>query len=181
MRTNLQPHPQLDGVFLLEVEQAERINPALITQFHKARDADDSRQTHHFHGRFENTYVQRSRVPALQAVLDTAHSHAGNLLGHTDLKSGFWFNEMGPGHRTSLHSHEESDELLSAVYYIAVPADSGDLILHGDEGIVRIQPRPGLMVLFDPSLPHEVTTNESTSTRLSVAMNFGPAQDSGAD
>lgn len=181
MSASPQPHPQSDEVFLVEIDRSDRINPSLIAQYHKARNADDSRQTHHFHGRFENTYVQRSRVPALQVILDTAYRHAGSLLGRTDLKSGFWFNEMGPGHRTSLHSHEEYDELLSAVYYIEVPPDSGDLLLHGDDAVIRIEPRPGLMVLFDPGLPHEVTINQSDSTRLSVAMNFGPAQDIEAD
>lgn len=176
MSTSPRPHPQLDKVFLVDIDQADHINPDLINQYEKARDADDSRQTHHFHGRFENTYVQRSRVPALQYILDAAQRHAENLLGREDLKSGFWFNEMAPGHRTSLHAHEEYDELLSAVYYIKVPPDSGDLLLHGDEAVIRIRPRPGLLVLFDPSLPHEVSTNQSDATRLSVAMNFGPAE-----
>lgn len=175
MPASLQPHLRLEGVFLAEIDQAERLNPRLLTQYLQARDADDSHQTHHFHGRFENSYVPLARVPALHGVLDAAHRHAQQLLGRKDLKSGFWFNEMGPGHRTSLHAHEEDDELLSAVYYIDVPADSGDLLLHGDEEIIRIEPRPGLMVLFDPGLPHEVSTNHSGATRLSVAMNFGPA------
>ena len=37
---------------------------------------------------------------------------------------------MDAGQRTTLHHHDENDELLSAVYYIRVPENSGNLILH---------------------------------------------------
>lgn len=177
MSTSLLKHPTLAGVFLSDIGLPAQTNARLTEQFHQARDAGEIRQTHHFHGRFENTYIPASQVPALAAILAVAHDHATRILGRHDLKSGFWFNEMGPGHRTSLHSHEESDELLSAVYYIEVPEASGNLLLHGDTGIVSIEPRAGLMVLFDPGLPHEVEVNRSDATRLSVAMNFGPAEE----
>ena len=81
---------------------------------------------------------------------------------------------MQPGQRTSLHSHEELDECLSAVYYVTCPDDSGRLILHDDEAKIVIDPRPGLLVLFPPDLPHEVEENRGRGTRLSVAFNFGP-------
>ena len=81
---------------------------------------------------------------------------------------------MQPGQRPSLHSHEELDERLSAVYYVTCADDSGRLILHDDEAQILVTPRPGLLVFFPPDLPHEVEENRSDQTRLSVAFNFGP-------
>jgi hypothetical protein len=54
------------------------------------------------------------------------------------------------------------------------PADSGRLVLHDDEAVITVTPRPGLLVLFPPDLPHEVEEHRGQGTRLSVAFNFGP-------
>lgn len=166
-----------EAVQLLRIEDAEALNRQIRQQFEAARQAPSSHQTHHFHGRFENSYVDRKLVPALEPVFYQALAQARALLGRNELKFGFWFNEMEPGQLTSLHAHEELDELLSAVYYVTVPADSGRLVLHLDDGIRHIEPEAGMMVFFPPDLPHEVEVNRSKETRLSVAMNFGPRHD----
>ncbi len=92
------------------------------------------------------------------------------------LRAGFWFNAMEAGQQTALHHHDENDELLSAVYYIRVPENSGDLILHDDDRRVCIQPQEGKLVMFAPHVLHEVTVNYSSELRLSVGMNIGPAE-----
>ncbi len=111
----------------------------------------------------------------LRPVREFALRAAREILQQAKLHHGFWFNEMQPGHSTTLHSHEELDELLSAVYYINSPPDSGRLILHDDEARISVTPRPGLLVLFPPDLPHEVEENRSDRVRLSIAFNFGPS------
>jgi hypothetical protein len=84
---------------------------------------------------------------------------------------------MEAGHRTSLHHHDENDELLSGVYYIRVPENSGDLILHDAGKKIRIQPQEGKLVMFAPGVLHEVTANAGSELRLSVAVNVGPVDD----
>ena len=115
----------------------------------------------------------------MAAVLNVLKQQAGQLLGISEdkLKAGFWFNAMDAGHRTTLHHHDENDELLSAVYYIRVPENSGDLILHEGDEQVSIQPQEGKLVMFAPDLLHEVTAHLGSGLRLSVAMNVGPAGD----
>jgi hypothetical protein len=127
-----------------------------------------------FAGRFENIYVPRQRLPELSALSDFVLAAASQILHKSPLRHGFWFNEMHPGHHTTLHSHEEDDELLSAVCYLQCPENSGRLILHDDDAQIVVTPRPGLVVLFPPDLPHEVEENASRETRLSLAFNFGP-------
>jgi len=154
----------------------DRLNNRLFTRFMELSASGRIRQSHHFAGRFENTYIDASDIPAIEAVLTLVKQQAGQLLGVTvdKLKTGFWFNAMAAGQRTTLHHHDENDELLSAVYYIRVPDHSGDLILYADDRKITVQPQEGKLVMFAPAVPHEVTVNQSTEMRLSVAMNVGP-------
>lgn len=167
------PQP-LSHVYFAELPNANSINTALISAYQREKGAEDLRRTHHFGGRFENVYIPAERLAEFGPVNDFVRHNAMQILGRHSLRQGFWFNEMHPGHRTSLHSHEELDELLSAVYYIQCPPDSGKLLLHDDDALITITPRPGMLVLFPPDLPHEVEENQAQTFRLSVAFNFGP-------
>ena len=152
-------------------------NASLYARFMQLSRTDRVRRTHYFAGRFENIYMDEADIPGISTLLSVVKQQAGQLLGITadSLKAGFWFNAMETGHLTALHHHDENDELLSAVYYIHVPENSGDLILHDEDRLIRIQPQAGKLVLFAPGVPHEVTVNQSPDLRLSVGMNIGPA------
>jgi hypothetical protein len=166
----------LSPVFFAELDRAATTNAALTAAFQREKGGPEVRRTHSFGDRFENTYIPPGRLPELAPVRDFALRTATGILGRDRLHHGFWFNEMQPGQRTTLHSHEEDDELLSAVYYLECPQGSGRLLLQDDEAVIAVTPRPGLLVLFPPDLPHEVEQNASHRTRLSVAFNFGPAR-----
>lgn len=169
------PLKQESGYFLGGLKQAQALNNRLATEFDQAKHASPVRQTHFFHGRFENTYIDKADVPALQAVLDMTTHYAGQILDKpvSALRMGFWFNEMLPGQQTSLHTHEEDGELLSAVYYICADELSGDLVVHVNGEPVHLTPQPGRLVLFRPHVPHHVDINKSDILRLSVAINIG--------
>ena len=163
----------------LTLDESGELNTSLYDRFMELSTTDRIRQTHHFGDRFENTYIDEADIPDIATVLNVMKQQAGQLLGIPvdTLKIGFWFNAMEAGHRTSPHHHDENDELLSAVYYIRVPENSGDLILHDDGRRIRIQPREGKMVMFAPGVMHEVTAHLGSGLRLAVAMNVGPAGD----
>lgn len=162
----------------LIIEEPGKLNASLYARFLKLFETDRIRQTHHFSGRFENTYIEEVDIPEIAKVMDVVKREAGQLLGvdAATLKAGFWFNAMEAGHRTLPHHHDENDELLSAVYYIRVPGNSGDLILHDESRKVRIHPQEGKLVMFAPGVMHEVTEHLGSGLRLSVAMNIGPAE-----
>lgn len=172
-----QPLPALPTLWQAHCDDPAVDNAAIAGALQQAKDHPEAYQTHHFHGRFENTYVPAAQIPALAPLLEWVERQARAVLQRDDLRFGFWFNEMGPGHRTSLHSHEEDDELLSAVYYLQVPAHSGRLILWQDERSYAVEPQEGMLLMFPPEMPHEVEENRSQGTRLSIAFNFGPALD----
>ena len=163
----------------LMLEESDKLNASLYERFMDLSGTERVRQSHHFGGRFENIYMEEADIPDIATVLNVARQQAGQLLGipAESLKAGFWFNAMEAGHRTTLHHHDENDELLSAVYYIRVPENSGDLILHEGDEQVSIQPQEGKLVMFAPDLLHEVTAHLGSGLRLSVAMNVGPAGD----
>ena len=113
------------------------------------------------------------QVPELGDLFDEACSHARRILGIDDLQAGCWFNFMPPGAVTTVHSHDDDDELLSGVYYVSVPEDSGQLIIHENNEQYAITPQQGMFVFFPPDVVHEVSENMSTQQRLSIAINFG--------
>jgi hypothetical protein len=164
----------LPPVHFATLGNAAVLNAKLIEAFEREKSCGSVRQTHHFFGRFENTYVDRKRLPEIAPVVEFAHAKACQRLAKPALHLGYWFNEMHPGHRTSLHAHEELDELLSAVYYCSAPENSGRLLLRDGPVTIAITPAAGMLVMFPPDLPHEVETNRSDATRLSIAFNFGP-------
>ena len=152
------------------------LNTRVYERFLELSGTDRIRQTHHFAGRFENTYIDEADIPDVALILAIVQQQAAQFLKTEadKLKAGFWFNAMGPGHITAPHHHDENDELLSAVYYLRVPEDSGMLILHEGGQETRVQPEEGKLVLFAPSVMHEVTRNNSAEMRLSIAINIGP-------
>jgi hypothetical protein len=160
----------------LTLREPDKLNASLYTRFQELSATDRIRQTHHFEGRFENIYIEEADIPEIAVVLNMVKQQAAQLSGIVagTLRGGFWFNAMEAGHRTTLHYHDENDELLSAVYYIRVPKNSGDLILHDKNSKVCIQPQEGKLVMFAPNVLHEVTTHLGSGLRLSVAMNIGP-------
>jgi hypothetical protein len=154
---------------------ADTLNDVVVDEYRRALQSGNVRKTHLFSGRYENIYIDRERIPGLSPLITFWISSAAQVLQiDTDrLRCGFWFNEMRPGDVTLPHSHDDDDEWLSGAYYLKVPTDSGNLILHTKDSRTSITPEPGKLVLFSSSSVHEVEKNGSQETRLSVGINFG--------
>jgi hypothetical protein len=143
-------------------------------------DSADIRKTHWFNGRFENIYLKRDCHPVLAEVIDEALQLAASVLGipKDKLAIGFWLNLMPPGHTTTLHTHDDMDERLSAVFYLEAPSSSGNLQLKVDNQLLEVEPVEGDFLFFSPRLAHAVSENLSEKPRLSIGMNFGPRAES---
>lgn len=155
---------------------AADINRQIMADYVKLREQDLLRRSHFFGGRYENLYLERERIPAIGRVLEQAKSYASTLLEKTDqkLRSGFWINDMGPNESTTEHDHDDYDELLSGVYYVQVPQNSGELVIVDKYSRTLVTPQPGMFVFFAPDVLHSVNLNHSGERRISVGMNFGP-------
>lgn len=154
---------------------AKALNKEIAEHFATLNDDPLTEKTHFFEGRYENIYIDRDKIPAIKPVIERAIQYAAEILeiDADKLQCGFWFNSMNQGDVTLPHTHDDDDELLSAVYYVEVPDQSAQLCLgiSGHQEIVN--PEEGMMVFFSPSLIHQVTENLSSQQRLSIGMNFG--------
>ena len=101
-----------------------------------------------------------------------------------------WANINYPGCFNRPHLHPNS--LFSGVYWIKTPIKSGNLMLYDPrpgnhttmpnrkEGKkppelwreIHYEPKAGRCIMFPAWLWHEVRTNESNDTRISVSFNF---------
>ncbi|MGD8934573.1 MAG: putative 2OG-Fe(II) oxygenase, partial [Gammaproteobacteria bacterium] len=149
------------------------LNKALLDGFLRHQQDSNVKRSHLFNGRYENIYLTSTQIPELASLLEEACEHASSILGTADLQAGCWFNYMPPGAVTTVHSHDDYDELLSGVYYVSVPQNSGNLIIHQGNRQHVISPQEGMFVFFAPDAVHEVSENLSASGRLSIGINFG--------
>ena len=160
-----------------ECQDCDALNATLRARIELLPQSDVVRRHHYLGGRYENLYVAFESIPEIRVILDLATAQAAYILirPKKDLRVGWWLNIMRPGDITFVHTHDEEDEILSGVYYIDVPPDSGKLVLIDGVRREEIWPRAGMFVFFAPDIPHEVTRNESGRPRISVGFNFGPA------
>jgi len=166
------------GIFKVGSDLLEELNETLLQGFLEHHNDSDVKRTHLFNERYENVYLSEDHLPELKSFRQEACRHASNILGKNNIRAGFWFNYMPPGAVTTMHTHDDDDELLSAVYYVYTPENSGNLILYEDtEGNgqekIEIQPEAGNFIFFNPDLRHEVSKNNSDEHRLSIGINFG--------
>ena len=164
-------------------ENSPDINSAIETGFLKHHKNAGIRKTHLFEGRYENIYLNEQHITALKPLLNEAVKLAEDFLQIKKLRAGYWFNYMPPGATTTLHTHDDDDELLSCVYYVNVPENSGNLILYDDSDNTRqkieIHSTTSDFIFFKPDVRHEVSKNNSAEYRLSIGFNFGPDKHTG--
>lgn len=151
------------------------VNEKIAIKYEQLNDEDFKEKTHLFNGRYENIYLEVNKIPGLEVIVNNALENAASILNikKEKLAFGFWLNAMGAGDVTTAHTHDDDDELLSCVYYIKVPENSGDLIIIDKNKKIIIKAAEGFFVFFSPETLHEVSKNESGQPRLSIAFNFG--------
>lgn len=103
------------------------------------------------------------------------------------------YNIIQPYESDTPHHHVGS--VLVGVYYVDVPAKSGDILLHDPRNAVswnnlnyepndpfpmkyyrsyhRIKPQEGLLIFMPGFLEHSVETNLSGQNRISIVFNIG--------
>lgn len=166
------------------VFDTQKVNKTILQGFLKQYQQPGIKRTHLFEDRYENIYLNEQHIPELIPLIKQAIEFAEDILQTKNLRTGFWFNYMPPGATTTLHTHDDDDELLSCVYYVDVPENSGNLILYpgatspgvSDNGeMIEIDSTTGEFIFFKPDVRHEVTRNNSDENRLSIGFNFGKA------
>jgi len=83
----------------------------------------------------------------------------------------WWINVCAPREETFEHYH--GDNMISIVYYVQVPPESGRIEFQNElKEWIGYQPKPGDIVAFDGMILHRVQPNRSTDMRISVGINL---------
>lgn len=110
-------------------------------------------------------------------------------LGRKPKLDSLWVNLLKPGGHHSAHIHPHS--ILSGTFYVEVPRGSGEIRFEDprlpmmmaapvrrDDApedlrpFVAVEPRAGLLLMWESWLRHEVLPGTTKSERLSVSFNF---------
>ncbi|HET7710141.1 MAG TPA: TIGR02466 family protein [Sphingomicrobium sp.] len=95
---------------------------------------------------------------------------------------GLWVNLLKAGGHHSGHIHPNS--LISGTFYVEVPIGAGAIRFEDPrlplmmaapprlDSFVSVEPRPGLLLLWESWLRHEVLPGAGRGDRLSISFNF---------
>jgi uncharacterized protein (TIGR02466 family) len=93
-----------------------------------------------------------------------------------------WANLLKSSGQHSGHIHPHS--IISGTFYVEVPAGSGAIRFEDPrlplmmaappraDSFVTVQPRPGLLLMWESWLRHEVLSGAGRGERLSISFNF---------
>jgi uncharacterized protein (TIGR02466 family) len=102
--------------------------------------------------------------------------------GHKPRLDSLWVNLLKSGGHHSGHIHPHST--ISGTFYVGVPEGSGVIRFEDprlplmmaapprEGAFVSVQPRAGLLLLWESWLRHEVLAGKGKGERLSVSFNF---------
>ena len=137
------------------------------------------------------------RAPAFAALAKVIDAHVAVFARRADFDlrrrklklDSLWVNVMKKGavHAPHIHPHA----VVSGTYYVTVPPGSGAIRFEdprlplmmaapprrktarpGNRLFVDIQPRPGLLLLWESWLRHGVEENSANAPRISVSFNY---------
>ena len=157
---------------------------SLLTKLNNGKD--HYKFSHRIGGRWENTYLDITHVPAVRLPMRLARDLVKEnwristvvlyeAMPNLDSSNPpFWFNIAKKGEQTGVHDHAKLAS-VSGVVYLQCSPNSGNLFFQSEEKIeCSIVPEEGKMVLFPSHVRHGVSVNESADQRISLAFNLYP-------
>lgn len=142
----------------------ERLNPILLESIYRLKTTDPGAKRRTSVGGWHSTDPLIVTLPGFD--------HLMGVLQQEGVVSEIWAIVNGKGHSNRRHAHWAGVPALSAVYYVQVPQPRAAIVF--DPGI-RIEPEPGLLLVFGSDEQHSVEVNGSDQDRVVVACNFVPA------
>ncbi len=144
----------------------------------------------------EDRFIPIDDLPSIRTVLeyflsgcnDIARERKWDLMESQLTLGNYWVHVTPPGELTQSHTHKPA--VLSGVYYVDKPENSGDLVfvdvnpfheynpksLPGEidpitspQAIFKVE--EGTMIIFPSWLPHKAPRNNSDRNRVSVSFN----------
>jgi len=167
-------------LWTFDIRDYEALNESILSELSASKS--EWSFSHRINGRCENVYAPIRLVPAVRRILSCVHATGTRILGQRTVVphegsglpfNAYWFNIATPGESTGRHRHT-SDAVLSGVYYLQVPGDSGAIVFSNPDDDTKIEwpPRAGAGLIFPADTFHSVSINRSRSVRISFAFNL---------
>jgi uncharacterized protein (TIGR02466 family) len=185
------------SLFATQIYEAQIGEPALLGALGHAirslaRDDEAGRswgREHHYAG--YTSYASLNdlprRDPDIAALAKILGKHANAFAGELgwNIKprlDSLWVNLLKDGGQHSGHIHPHS--MISGTFYVEVPAGSGAIRFEDPrlplmmaapqraDAFETVEPRPGLLLLWESWLRHEVLAGKGKGERLSISFNF---------
>lgn len=178
---------------LYEAELDDSLLPELAHSVRSLARDDEAGQRWSAENRYAGytSYASLNDLP----VRDPAFADLGKLLTKHSRKvaaelgwsvkpklDSIWANLLHPGGQHSGHIHPHA--ILSGTLYVEVPENSGAIRFEDprlammmaaparEGSFVTVQPRPGLVLIWESWLRHEVLPGAGNGERLSISFNF---------
>ena len=137
------------------------------------------------------------RAPEFAELVSHLDNHVAAFAKELDMDLGgtplaldsLWINVLEPGGTHAAHIHPHS--VISGTYYVDVPQGAGAIRFEDprlammmaapprrpraraeNRSFVEIAPRPGMVLLWESFLRHEVPRNDGAEPRISVSFNY---------
>ena len=181
-------------VYIKDLPNAVQLNQYLEQQVIKwsQTDPEGKKRTNvnGWHSKTDMNKKDEYNVLTKELFAMQAEIYKKELLDLKPVLGNMWANINYPGGYNRPHLHPNA--LFSGVYWIKTPEKSGDLMLYEPrQGAqctmpnrkkgrlppqlwreIHYEPVAGRIIMFPAWLWHEVRTNESNDTRISVSFNF---------
>jgi len=187
------------SLFATQLYEAELGDEALLHELaHSIRSlAQDDRagrrwsRDHHYPGytSYASLNDLAKRDPAIARLAKTLAGHAAAFARESEFDlarkprlDSLWVNLLKSGGHHSGHIHPHS--IISGTFYVEVPAGSGAIRFEDPRlplmmaaptrpgTSVTIEPRAGLLLMWESWLRHEVLPGTGRGERLSISFNF---------
>jgi uncharacterized protein (TIGR02466 family) len=187
------------NLFVTKLYEAELGDEALLEQLsHSIRSISNNDRAgrrwskeHHYSGYTSYASLDDlpQRDPAFGDLARHLTRHAAKFARDSEFDlarkpklDSLWVNLLKAGGHHSGHIHPHS--LISGVLYIEAPSGSGAIRFEDPrlplmmaapqrpDSFVSIEPRPGLVLMWESWLRHEVLPGKGRGERLSISFNF---------
>lgn len=186
------------------VQFTEIYAPSFINVSEKIFEAIDwqSVKTEKYSKNAETTYFSNIELPFVdelkeliqKAAENLAKNQGVNIEKHKAVVSSIWMNNMRNGSAHEKHVHGSS--VYSGTYYVRSPEGSGSIRFHNPSlqlleltkppieednnsvtcSWVDFKPKPGLLLLWNSWVSHEVLQNYNKEPRISISFNINFVQ-----
>jgi hypothetical protein len=156
---------------LTDIDNTKLANEILAYQ---KRRSDDSASV-----LFEDTILLTPYRSEAKKVIDSMAEIGNRLYNLTIQANNYWSQIHQPLESTDLHHHgsDTSGIVMSWVYYVKTPINSGDLVFILDDkdsrcSPAKFTPSEGNYIIFPSYIRHKVTKNLSNDVRICIAGDF---------